>query len=89
MIIKNTLISSTALLASFAVPVGAFSVAVSVAPLFGFFGAAAFTTALCTLGWVVGLPTLIGGLLGLLLLQVITFLVVYILLHIYLAWLPV
>jgi hypothetical protein len=79
MIIKNTLINSTAILASCAVPVGAFSVALATTPIFGVFGAAAFTTALCAFGWIVGLPTLVGGLLGLLLLQVMTYLIVFIL----------
>jgi hypothetical protein len=89
MIIKNTLINSTAFFTSCAVPVGAFSVALAAAPVFGVFGAAAFTTALCGLGWIVGLPTLVGGLLGLLLLQVLTYLIVLVLLHLLLAWMPV
>jgi hypothetical protein len=89
MIIKNTLINSTAFFASCAVPIGTFSVALAVAPVFGVFGAAAFTSALCGLGWLVGLPTLIGGLLGLLLLQFLTYLIAFILLHLVLAWMPI
>ena len=92
MIIKNTLISSTALLTSCAVPVGVFSLATALVtlPIFGgVFGAAAFTSALCGLGGLIGFPTLIGGLLGLLVLQIVTYLVVFILMHISLAWMPV
>ncbi|MBD2089240.1 hypothetical protein H6F67_05170 [Microcoleus sp. FACHB-1515] len=89
MIIKNTLINSTAFFASCAVPVGAFSLALATAPVFGVFGAAAFTTVLSGMGWIVGLPTLVGGLLGLLLLQVLTYLIAFILLHLLLAWMPV
>lgn len=50
MIIKNTIATSTALLASFAIPVGTLSVAVASGSLFGLFGGAAFTSALCWLG---------------------------------------
>ena len=89
MIIKNTIATSTALLASFAVPAGALSLAMAGGALFGLFGGAAFTSALCALGWLVGMPTLVGGLLGLLLLQVFAFLVVFILMQLSLAWLPV
>jgi hypothetical protein len=89
MIIKNTIATSTALLASFAVPAGVLSLAISGGALFGLFGGAAFTSALCALGWLVGMPTLVGGLLGLLLLQVFAFLVVFILMQLSLAWLPV
>ncbi|MBD2034552.1 hypothetical protein H6F76_05830 [Leptolyngbya sp. FACHB-321] len=89
MIIKNSIATSTALVASFAVPAGALSLAVAGGSLFGLFGGAAFTSALCALGWLVGMPTLVGGLLGLLLLQVMTFLVVFLLMQLTLAWMPV
>lgn len=84
--IKHTLVSSLALLASCTVPVGAFYVALQTAP---FFGGAAFTTALVSLGGLIGLPGLIGGLLGLLVLQVVAYLVAFILLQVWLAWVPV
>lgn len=89
MVIKNTIATSTALLASFAVPAGAVTLAVSGGALFGLFGGAAFTSALCALGWLVGTPTLFGGLLGLLVLQVLAFLVVFIVMQLSLAWMPV
>ena len=89
MIIKNTIATSTALLASFAVPAGALTLAVSGGALFGLFGGAAFTSALCALGWLVGIPTLFGGLLGLLLLQVLAFLMVFILMQLSLVWMPI
>lgn len=89
MIIKNTIATSTALLASFAVPAGALSVAVAGGSLLGLFGGAAFTSALCWLGWLVGMPTLFGGLLGLLLLQVVAFLLAFILMQLSLSWMPV
>jgi hypothetical protein len=89
MIIKNTIATSTALLASFAVPAGALSLAISGGVFFGVFGGAAFTSALCMLGWIVGIATLMGGLLSLLLLQVVAFLVVFILMQLALIWMPV
>jgi hypothetical protein len=85
-VIKHTLIHSMALLVSCAIPAGAFCVALQTTP---FFGGAAFTTALVSLGGLIGLPGLIGGLLGLLVLQVVAYLVTFILLQIWLAWVPV
>ena len=89
MVIRNTTATSTALLTSFAVAAGAFSLTISGGALFGLFGGAAFTAALCAIGWLIGVPTLVGGLLGLLLLQVLTFLVVFILMQLSLAWMLV
>jgi hypothetical protein len=86
MMIKNTLVHSTALLASCAIPMGLF---IGMTALTPFSGAAAFTTALCWIGGFIGFPILLGGLFGLLLLQVVIYLVVSILMHLSLAWMPV
>ena len=89
MIVRNTVALGTALVTSCIVPATVFSAALVLPTFGGLFGGAAFTTALCIIGSLVGLPTLIGGLLGLLLLQVVVFLIVYIWMHIQLAWIPV
>ena len=89
MIVRNTVALGTALVTSCIVPATAFSASLALPTFGGLFGGAAFTTALCIIGSLIGLPTLIGGLLGLLLLQVVVFLVVYIWMHIQLAWMPV
>jgi hypothetical protein len=86
MIVRNSIAFTTAAAVGVAVPAAIFG---SVCLLTPFSGAAAFTTALCLVGGLLSLPTLWGGLLSLLILDVILCLIVYLFVQMQLAWLPV
>ena len=88
MSIKNSIAFGVAATAGVIGPALIFG-AICTSPTLGVSGAAAFTTALSSLGVIISLPTLFGGLLSLLILDAIICLIVYLLMQIQLAWLPV
>jgi hypothetical protein len=89
MIIKNSIAFGAAAAASVASTALIFSAVCTLPTLCGVYGGAAFTSALCLVGGLISFPTLFGGLLSLLILNVIIFLIVHILVQINLSWLPV
>ncbi|MGB3492877.1 MAG: hypothetical protein WBA57_09125 [Elainellaceae cyanobacterium] len=81
MIIRNSIALTIAVAAGITSPLLVTSFALLLNP---FAGAAAFTTALCAIG-----GSLMGGLLGLVVLGVLMAIATYIFIQIQLAWMPV
>lgn len=81
MIIRNSIACSVAVAAGITSPMLLTTFVMCLCP---FAGAAAFTSALCTIG-----GSLIGGLFGLMILGVLMAIATYIFMQIQLAWMPI